>query len=86
MVIDKGSVFLWVCSAASVVKNNQEVIAVNLGYTPKFSAMKKAAATTREHKKAINPNKEELKTDPPLSEKDEFKEAERRTNTAAKQQ
>jgi len=48
--------------------------------------MKKAAATTREDKKTISPNKEELKTDYPLSEKDEFKEAERRTNKAAKKQ
>jgi len=44
--------------------------------------MKKSDAKNAGKKESAS--KEELKTEPPISEKDEMKEAERRTNKAAK--
>jgi len=46
--------------------------------------MKKPIKKEGDVKEGSGPRKNELKTDPPLSEKDEFKEAERRTTTGAK--
>ena len=46
--------------------------------------MKKQVKKDGDVKNGPDPRKKQLKTDPPLSEKDEFKEAERRSNTGAK--
>jgi hypothetical protein len=65
-----------------LLKNNHKGTTVILERLPKISAMKKSEVKNAGKKESAN--NEQLKTEPPISEKDEMKEAERRTNKAAK--